>query len=144
MPRGPATLRRAERTVGGHRAARARVPRVRLSRLVLGINSAHADAAAVLVGEDGVIAAIAEERITRKKHCGGFPRQAVAEVLKLAGATASDVTDLAVARDPRANLRAKLGFLLRHPLASVPRTLDRLRVHRRVSSSATELADALG
>ena len=57
-----------------------------MSRLVLGINSAHGDAAAVLVGEQGMIAAIAEERINRKKHCGGFPALAVEEVLRIAGA----------------------------------------------------------
>mgnify|MGYP002151219907 CR=1 FL=1 len=33
-----------------------------MSRLVLGINSAHGDSSAVLVGERGVLAAIAEER----------------------------------------------------------------------------------
>lgn len=115
-----------------------------MSRLVLGINSAHADASAVLVGEQGVLAAIAEERITRQKHCGGFPRHAVAEVLRLAGASPRDLTDLAVARDPRANLPAKVAFMLRHPLASAPRALDRLRVHRGVSSSVDLLAEALG
>ena len=53
-----------------------------MSRLVLGINSAHGDSSAALVGEEGLIAAIAEERINRKKHCAGFPSRAVAEVLR--------------------------------------------------------------
>ena len=70
-----------------------------MSRLVLGINSAHGDASAALVGENGILAAIAEERINRQKHCAGFPRLAVAEVLRLAGASPSDITDIAVARD---------------------------------------------
>jgi len=115
-----------------------------MARLVLGINSAHGDSSAALVGEEGLIAAIAEERINRKKHCGGFPRLAVEEVLRLAGATASDLTDIAVARDPRANLVAKLAFVARHPVVNAPRALSRLRIHRRVASSREVMAEALG
>src|SRR5258706_15506235 len=106
-----------------------------MARLVLGINSAHADSSAAIAGERGLIAAIAEERLNRKKHCGGFPQLAVQEVLRLAGATAGDLTDIAVARDPRANLAAKLAFVARHPGANAPRAWKRLRIHRRVASS---------
>jgi carbamoyltransferase len=115
-----------------------------MARLVLGINSAHGDSSAALVGETGLIAAIAEERINRKKHCGGFPTLAVQEVLRLAGATASDLTDIAVARDPRANLVAKLAFVVRHPVVNGPRALSRLRIHRKVASSRELMAEALG
>jgi len=83
--------------------------------LVLGLNSRHPDASAVLMSEKGVIAAIAEERINRKKHCAGYPALAIKEVLRMAGASLSDVTDVAIARDPRANLGAKLGFVLGNP-----------------------------
>lgn len=115
-----------------------------MSRLVLGINSAHGDSSAVLVGEGGVLAAISEERINRRKHCGGFPRLAVQEVLRLGGASLADLTDVAVARDPRANLPAKMAFLARHPVDNVPRALSRLRIHRRVASSRDHVAEALG
>ncbi|APR82067.1 Nodulation protein nolO [Minicystis rosea] len=115
-----------------------------MSRLVLGINSAHGDSSAVLVGDGGVLAAIAEERINRKKHCGGFPKLAVREVLRIAGASVNDVTDIAVARDPRANLAAKLAFVARYPAANAPRALSRLRIHRKVASSHELVADALG
>lgn len=115
-----------------------------MSRLVLGINSEHADASAVLVGEGGMLAAIAEERITRKKHCGGFPRHAVREVLRLAGADPSDITDIAVARDPFVNLGAKLAFLASSPRTALPRALRRLDVHRNVASSADLVAGAIG
>src|SRR5262245_47398083 len=115
-----------------------------MSRLVLGINSAHGDSSAVLVGDGGILAAIAEERINRKKHCGGFPRLAIQEVLRIAGASPSDVTDIAVARDPKANLAAKVAFVARYPAANAPRALSRLRVHRKVASSREQLAEALG
>src|SRR6185437_2474907 len=115
-----------------------------MSRLLLGINSAHGDASAALVDARGLVAAIAEERINRKKHCGGFPRLAVAEVLRLAGASVRDLTDIAVARDPRANLVAKVAFLARHPATNAPRAWKRLRVHRGVASSSQLVAEALG
>jgi carbamoyltransferase len=115
-----------------------------MSRLVLGINSVHADSSAALVGEGGLIAAIAEERINRKKHCAGFPRHAVEEVLRIAGARVEDVTDIAVARDPRANLPAKLAFVARTPTTAVPRALKRVAAHREAGSAAELVADALG
>ena len=115
-----------------------------MSRLVLGINSAHADSSAVLVSERGVLAAIAEERLNRNKHCAGFPRLAVQEVLRIAGANLRDVTDIAVARDPRANLAAKVAFVARRPAKSLPRVIDRLRVHREVASTSDLVADAMG
>jgi carbamoyltransferase len=115
-----------------------------MSRLILGINSAHADSSAAVVSERGIVAAIAEERINRKKHCSGFPRFAVQEVLRLAGAALRDVTDIAVARDAQANLSAKMAFVARHPAAGVPRAIDRLRVHHDVTSSPELIAEALG
>jgi carbamoyltransferase len=115
-----------------------------MSRLVLGINSAHGDASAALVDERGLVAAIAEERLNRKKHCGGFPRLAVAEVLRLAGATTSDLTDIAVARDPRANLAAKIAFVALGPPANALRAWKRLGVHRQVASSTELVAEATG
>jgi carbamoyltransferase len=115
-----------------------------MSRLVLGINSAHGDASAALVGERGLIAAIAEERLNRQKHCGGFPKLAVQEVLRLAGATVGDITDVAVARDPKANLAAKLAFVARYPSVNVRQGIKRLQVHREVASSSDLVADAMG
>jgi carbamoyltransferase len=115
-----------------------------MSRLVLGINSAHGDASAALIGEGGILAAIAEERINRKKHCAGFPRLAVAEVLRLAGATPRDLTDIAVARDPRANVASKVAFVASRPFTGVPSAVKRLSVHREVATSAGLVAEALG
>ena len=115
-----------------------------MSRLVLGINSAHGDAAAALVGEQGLIAAIAEERINRKKHCGGFPALAVEEVLRIAGARPEDLTDIAVARDPGANLAAKMAFMARNPSIGVARAMSRFKVHREVRATKDLFAEAMG
>ena len=70
-----------------------------MDRLVLGLNTDHGDSSAALVSEKGILAAIAEERINRKKHCADFPALAIKEVLKIAGTDISDFTDIAVARD---------------------------------------------
>ena len=84
--------------------------------LILGLNIYHADSAAVLIdGESGkLIAAIAEERLNRVKHFAGFPELAILECLRIAGAKASDVGHVAIARDSKANLMAKVGFSLRN------------------------------
>ena len=87
--------------------------------LILGLNSIHPDASAVLMNENGVIAAIAEERINRKKHCAGFPGQAIAEVLRMGGATIADIDHVCFAKDPKANITAKLKYILRSPLTGL-------------------------
>lgn len=115
-----------------------------MSKLILGLNTDHGDSSAALVGEDGVLAAIAEERINRKKHCADFPALAVAEVLRIAGADISDVTDIAVARDPKANLPWKAAFVARHPGTAVPKALKRMAVHKKVRSAADQMAEGLG
>ncbi len=82
--------------------------------IVVGLNAYHGDVAAAVVRDGELIAAIEEERFRRIKHCAGFPHQALAECLRMAGATASDVDLFAVSRDPRAHLWRKALFLLRH------------------------------
>ncbi|MEZ4441065.1 MAG: carbamoyltransferase C-terminal domain-containing protein [Polyangiaceae bacterium] len=115
-----------------------------MSRLILGLNTDHGDSSAALVGDKGIIAAIADERITRKKHSADFPAAAIQEVLRLAGADISDVTDIAVARDPKANALAKAAFVVKHAESGVPMALNRLKVHRKVQSTAERIADHIG
>jgi len=115
-----------------------------MPELVLGLNSAHADSSAALVGPGGVLAAIAEERINREKHCSGFPGQAIAEVLRISGADLRDIRHVAIARDGRANLVGKLAFLARHPRSGLPQAWRRLGVHRKVTGTLERIAEALG
>ena len=53
------------------------------------------DSAAALVVDGTLVAAVAEERISRKKHTGDFPRGAIASCLAQAGLTLADVDELA-------------------------------------------------
>lgn len=115
-----------------------------MSRLVLGINSAHPDAAAVLVSDKGILAAICEERINRKKHCAGFPTQAIAEVLKIAGASVTDLTDIAIARDSKANVARKAMFMLRHPRSGMGLAQWSFGVHKKLAGAHELVAEATG
>src|SRR5947208_3238704 len=82
--------------------------------IIVGLNAYHGDVSAALVSDGKLIAAIEEERFRRIKHCAGFPHRAIAECLRMAGATPADVDWFAVSRDPHAHLWRKGLFLLRH------------------------------
>jgi predicted NodU family carbamoyl transferase len=58
---------------------------------ILGLNAYHGDAAAALVVDGELVAAVEEERFTRLKHVAGFPAQAAAWCLEDAGLTAADL-----------------------------------------------------
>lgn len=113
-----------------------------MTRLILGLNTDHGDSSAAILSEGGIIAAIADERLTRKKHSCEFPSAAIGEVLRIAGADVRDVTDIAVARDPRANIAAKAAFVARH--RGLGMAVDRLRVHRKVLGTAERIAEGVG
>ena len=114
--------------------------------LILGINAFHADAAAVVVdGTNGnLVAAIAEERLNRTKHFGGFPQLAIRQCLRIAGARPQDIGHVAIARDAKANLIAKLGFAVRN-LPRMPQMAHQ-RLHRRAQIAGVRqlLERALG
>lgn len=115
-----------------------------MKRLIIGLNTDHGDSSVVLVGEKGVVAAIAEERINRKKHCADFPALAIKEVLKIAGVDIADVTDIAVARDPKANIVAKTAYLARYPESGIPMAIKRFGVHKKVLDTAGRISEGLG
>ena len=58
---------------------------------VLGISAFYHDSAAALVDSGEIVAAAQQERFTRKKHDAGFPDQAIAYCLKVAGHRLSDM-----------------------------------------------------
>src|SRR5438552_17247101 len=110
--------------------------------IVVGLNAYHGDVSAALVSDGRLIAAIEEERFRRIKHCAGFPHRAIAECLRMAGATASDVDWFAVSRDPRAHLWRKALFLLRHrPGGTVA---DRAKNIERIRAIPETIAASLG
>lgn len=108
---------------------------------VLGLNAYHADAAAALVVDGRLVAAIEEERLQRVKHWAGFPLGAIRWCLEEAGLDIGDVDIVAVNRDPRANLWRKATHAIRHrPDFGLVR--DRIRNARRIGGLEDELARA--
>jgi carbamoyltransferase len=83
--------------------------------LILGLNMFHADASAAILHDGEIVFAIAEERLNRKKHYGGFPTLAVKACLDAAGAKISDVQHVAVGQDSDANLIKKVQYALANP-----------------------------
>jgi len=83
--------------------------------LILGLNMFHADASAAIVVDGDVKFAIAEERLNRHKHFGGFPALAVKACLDAVGAKISEIDHVAVGQDSDANLAKKVQYALANP-----------------------------
>lgn len=83
--------------------------------LILGLNMFHADASAAVIVDGEVKFAIAEERLNRHKHFGGFPALSVKACLDAVGATISDVDHVAVGQDSDANLIKKVQYAFTNP-----------------------------
>jgi carbamoyltransferase len=77
---------------------------------ILGINAYHGDAAAALIKDGKLIAAVEEERFNRVKHCAGFPAESIRYCLKTAGITIDEVEHIGISRDPSAHLHKKVLF----------------------------------
>src|SRR5690242_9617053 len=83
--------------------------------LILGLNMFHADASAAIVQDGEVVFAMAEERLNRHKHFGGFPSLSVKACLDAVGAKITDVDHVAVGQDSDANLAKKVRYALANP-----------------------------
>jgi carbamoyltransferase len=95
--------------------------------LILGLNMFHADASAAIVLDGEVKFAIAEERLNRHKHFGGFPALAVKACLDAVDAKISDVEHVAVGQDSDANLAKKVQYAVANPA----KILNFIRLRRR-------------
>jgi carbamoyltransferase len=83
--------------------------------LILGLNMFHADSSAAIIEDGKILFAVAEERLNRRKHYGGFPSLAVKACLDAAGAKITDVEHVAVGQDSDANLAKKVQYALANP-----------------------------
>src|SRR5712692_9750731 len=80
---------------------------------ILGINAYHGDAAAALIKDGRIVAAVEEERFNRIKHCAGFPTESVKYCLRAAGIGIEEVDHVGISRDPSAHLHKKILFAAR-------------------------------
>lgn len=83
--------------------------------VILGINTFHAGSSAAIIIDGIPVAAIAEERLNRKKYYAGFPALAIQKCLEIAGVGFGEIDHIAIGRDSSANLHKKLEFALRNP-----------------------------
>ena len=109
---------------------------------ILGLNAYHADAAACLVKDGELIAAVEEERFRRVKHWGGFPSESIRYCLKEAGISLGDVDHVAVNTDNQANRWRKLAFVLTSGI-SPGYVLNRMRARSERTDIAGNLRKAL-
>jgi carbamoyltransferase len=75
---------------------------------ILGINAYHGDAAAALIKDGRIVAAVEEERFNRVKHCAGFPTQSIQYCLREAKIDIEQVEHVGISRDPSAHLHKKV------------------------------------
>jgi carbamoyltransferase len=75
----------------------------------------HADASAAIIQDGKILFAVAEERLNRHKHYGGFPALSVKACLDAVGAKITDVEHVAVGQDSDANLAKKVQYALANP-----------------------------
>jgi carbamoyltransferase len=106
--------------------------------IILGINAYHANAAAAIVVDGHLVAAVEEERLNRVKYAAGLPVRAIQFCLDQAGAKLTDVDHIAIPRDPWARLGTKLLYAVRMPRFA----LDRARVMKRFAGIHEDLAAA--
>lgn len=109
---------------------------------ILGINAFCGDAAAALIKDGILVAAVEEERLSRRRHWAGFPAGAIKAVLTDGGLSIEEIDHIAVSRDPAANLYRKSLFAFNR---SAPRVIKR-RLGRtsRFPSVAESLTSTLG
>ena len=83
-------------------------------KIIVGINTYHADSSACIIVDGKLIAAIEEERINRKKHFSGYPLESIKECLRIANKQDVEITDIAFNTKPSSNLFAKGVFFVKN------------------------------
>lgn len=109
---------------------------------ILGLNAYHADAAAAVVCDGEVIAAVEEERFRRTKHWAGLPVSATGWCLKQTEFSLNDIDVVAVNRDGWAHLEKKIRYIVCHQ--PDPGLLwDRFKNMRQLESITHQIGSAL-
>ena len=71
-------------------------------RIILGINTFHADSSACLFINNKLEFGVEEERINRTKHWAGLPINSIKACLSYKNLKISDITDIAINTNPPA------------------------------------------
>ena len=107
---------------------------------LFGLNAFHGDASAAVVTDGVLTAAAEEERFNRIKHAAGFPAEALRYCMQATGASAQDMSIVAIARDPWARFVQKALHAIKRPGFA----RDRLRAQGKFATIADEIGRAIG
>lgn len=110
---------------------------------IIGINAYHGDAAAAIVVDGELIAAVEEERFNRIKHWAGFPAESIKFCMAAAGITADQIDHVAISFNPKANFSKRLGFVVKHR-PSMSAIVDRLKRQGKTLGLEEQFAEAIG
>ena len=112
---------------------------------ILGLNAFHPDSSACLVIDGKLIAAISEERLgNRYKHTRSFPVNAIIAVLKIANISFSDITHVAIAKSPYANMLAKIKYTLNKPSIGLKSAVSFIKQNTEYKYDLDNIADLIG
>lgn len=81
-------------------------------QVILGIGGFTADASACLMVDGEILGAIEEERLSRKKHEGGWAKQSIKYLLNKFGVKESDITHISFSYDPWLRLSRRIPYRL--------------------------------
>src|SRR6266513_1764898 len=110
---------------------------------ILGLNAYHGDSAACLFVDGKLVAAAEEERFRRIQHWAGLPTRGIGFCLREGRMSWRDVEQIAIDRQPGANNRRRLKFVLTH-LPSPALMWQKIRNIRSAASVKERLEKAYG
>jgi carbamoyltransferase len=108
---------------------------------ILGINAYHGDAAAALIKDGRIVAAVEEERFNRIKHSAGFPTQSIKYCLGAAKIGIEEIEHVGISRDPAAHLHKKILVAAQRAAKGIVRARPTAPGHPRLRVITAEDAD---
>jgi len=81
---------------------------------IIGINAFHPDSSACLIQDEKLIFATEEERINRKKHYFGFPKEAIKACLDYGNLKISNIDYICINSNPQTNIKKKILYVLQN------------------------------
>ncbi len=100
---------------------------------IIGINAFHADSSACIIINGQLITAVEEERFNRVKHWAGFPIESIKHCLSETKLKISDIDQISINIDPKANYLEKFLFLVKHR-PSLNLVLNRFKKKKKYNS----------
>ena len=83
-------------------------------KVIIGLNSFHADSSACIIKDNKLKFGVEEERINRIKHWAGFPAESIKLCLKSQNLNLNEVTDICINTNPISNINKKIIFFLKN------------------------------